>query len=112
MLSAAISAETGALTSAFYSRSSWPSRRPAHYEKRGVGHDLCCDARGIEEQTVLTTPSDGCAMGDACAGLGRLHAIVLFVAPHRIQDPPEAAGEGHHGDPFPATDRELLDPDV
>jgi hypothetical protein len=112
MLSAAISAETGALTSAFYSRSSWPSARPAHYEKRGVGHYLCGDARGIEKHTVLTTPSDGCAIGDACAGLRRLHAIILLVPPHCIQDAAEASREGDDGHSFPATDGELLDPDV
>ena len=66
----------------------------------------------VEKRTVLTTPSDGCATGDACAALRRLHAIILAVAPHRIQDAPETARERHDGDPFPAPRRELVDPRV
>jgi len=43
---AAISAARGGeLPSAFYSRSVWTTHRPAHYEKRGVGRHLLCDAQ-------------------------------------------------------------------
>lgn len=91
-MSAAISAETGALTSAFYSRSWWPiqGRRIMRRVAWGTISVTTLEASRNKPCSPHHLTATPLVCGHPLRGL---HAIILFVAPHRIQDASEASGE-------------------